>query len=82
MNKWNRGSKVAKFVETKYKIKKLLNLDNNKIMAWKMELRNILFIGHQGGNIGSGWVDRVAERIMVNKNLVSERLLEVSMDLL
>lgn len=26
MNKWNRGSKVAKFIETKYKIKKLMYL--------------------------------------------------------
>ena len=35
MNKWNRGSKVAKFVETKYKIKKLLYLENDKILSWK-----------------------------------------------
>lgn len=28
MNKWNRGSKVAKFIETKYRIKRLLFLEN------------------------------------------------------
>lgn len=36
MNKWNRGSKLAKFVEAKYKIKKLLFLDSDKIVNWKL----------------------------------------------
>lgn len=49
----------------------MLYLDNEKILSWKMELRNILFIGDQGGSIGSGWVDRIAENIMNNKEFVS-----------
>jgi len=36
MNKWNRGSKKAKFIEIKTKIVKLLYLDNDRILAWKM----------------------------------------------
>lgn len=61
MNKWNHGSKVAKFVETKYKIKKLLNLENERIVFWKMSLKNGLLIKDKGGSMHSGWVDRVAE---------------------
>ena len=52
---------MAKYIETKYKIKKLLYLDNEKILSWKMELRNVLFIEDLGGSLGGGWVDRVAD---------------------
>lgn len=36
MNKWHKGSKMIKFVENKFKLKKLLFLDNEKILGWKI----------------------------------------------
>jgi hypothetical protein len=70
MNKWNRGSKLAKFIEYKFKIKKLLYLENERIIIEKLELKNILHITSKGGNIQSGWVNRVANEIERNKETV------------
>ncbi len=61
MNKWNRGSKAIKFGENKIRIKKLMFLDNEKILGWRVELRNMLFISDKGGHINSGWVNKVAK---------------------
>lgn len=64
MNKWNRGSKMAKFIENKFKIRKLLYLDTDKILPWKIELKNILYISDKGGHLNSGWVKKVATGII------------------
>lgn len=82
MNKWNRGSKVAKFIETKYRIKRLLFLENEKIINWKIELKNILLIGDRGGSLHSGWVNRVSEEIEKNKETVEVKLLSFAIELL
>lgn len=63
MNKWNRGSKAIKFVENKLRIKRLMFLDNEKMLGWRVELRNMLFISDKGGHINSGWVNKVAKEI-------------------
>lgn len=60
MNKWNRGSKKANFIDTKAMISKLLFLDNDRILAWKIELKNMMMFQERGGNIGSGWVNKLA----------------------
>lgn len=67
MNKWHKGSKLITFVENKFKIKKLLFLDNEKILGWRVELKNLLHINDKGGHVNSGWVNRVAKEIENNK---------------
>lgn len=66
---------MAKFIEYKFKIKKLLYLENEKIMIEKLELKNILHIASKGGYIHSGWVSRVAQQIEANKQAVEKKLL-------
>lgn len=36
MNKWHKGSKMIKFVENKFKIKRLMFLDNEKLLGWRI----------------------------------------------
>jgi hypothetical protein len=60
MNKWNRGSKKANFNDTKAMLGKLLFLENDKIIGWKIELKSMMMFHEKGGNIGSGWVNKLA----------------------
>lgn len=82
MNKWHKGSKMIKFVENKFKIKKLLFLDNEKLLGWRIELKNLLFIADKGGHVNSGWVNRVAKEIESNKDEVEAKLLHISVKVL
>jgi hypothetical protein len=52
------------------------------VLAWKVELKELLFIADRGGHVNSGWVGRVARQIETNKQAVEGRLLQISVKLL
>jgi hypothetical protein len=67
MNKWNRGSKKAHFIEHKFKIKRLLSLDYPQLLQWKILLHQILALQDKGGSLLSGWVDNIASEVKTKK---------------
>ena len=82
MGKWHRGSTVARFVHNKRTISKLLHLEAPQILAWKNELKELLYVSEAEGSMGGGWAEKTLEEVTSKNEEVRGRLLHMSYKLL
>ena len=72
IGKWYRGSTVTRFVHNKRSITKLLHLENPKVLAWKLKLKDMLVVEEAEGQMGGGWVQKILDEITDNNHRVRE----------
>lgn len=65
--RWKESTKKNRFLGSCRNISNLLDLDDQKLLLWKIELFNDFEVGYKGGWLKEGWVPELVESLSAKK---------------